>query len=91
MSSQRAEEPVRQHSVDYLPGTSGNPIAPFQRDYQPRQGPIRRDWVYLLSIGAVLVAGGFGFLVRGTWRHRPRHRVSRAVSVPCACSQILGR
>lgn len=65
MSSQRPEEPVRQHSADYLPGTSGNPVAPFQRDYQPGQRPVRHDWVYLVPIGAVIIAAAVGFLIWG--------------------------
>lgn len=61
----RRHEPVRQHSVDYLPGTSGNPVAPFQRDHQPGQGPIRHDWVYLVPIGAVVAGGVIAFFVWG--------------------------
>ncbi|PZO56788.1 MAG: hypothetical protein DI639_16180 [Leifsonia xyli] len=61
----RRHETVRQHSVDFLPGTSGNPVAPFQRDHQPGQGPIRHDWVYLVPIGAVLIGGVIAFFVWG--------------------------
>jgi hypothetical protein len=58
-------EPVRQHSVDYLPGVSGNPVAPFQRDYEPGKGPIRNDWIYLVPIGGIVVGGVIAFFIWG--------------------------
>ncbi|OIH93029.1 MULTISPECIES: hypothetical protein [unclassified Curtobacterium] len=65
MTDHRPDRPARQHSTDFLPGVSGNPVAPFQRDHQPGRGPIRHDWVLLVPVAAIVVGGIVAFSVWG--------------------------
>jgi len=66
MHDQRPEEPVRQHSTDFLPGVSGNPVAPFQRDHRPGSAPIRNDWIFFVPIGGVVVLGVVAYVIWGS-------------------------
>jgi len=65
MSNMKPEEPRRQRSADYLPGVSGNPVAPFQRVYQPGEQPIKHGWIYLVPIGAIVVGGVVAYFIWG--------------------------
>jgi hypothetical protein len=57
-----ADKARRQRSVDPLPGVSGNMMAPFQRGFDPLEGP-SKSWPFLITIGAVVAAVVIGIAI----------------------------
>lgn len=55
MSQRDDDNSQHQHAPDILPLTSGNPLAPSHRDFDPKARPQRTGTILLTTVGALLL------------------------------------